>query len=61
MYRVEFSAGFCIEIDKLIPRFTWKCKGPKAISAILKSERTYTTWFQDFYTTLSGTGIKIDK
>ena len=35
MYRVsansvKFSAGFCIEIDKLIPGFTGKCKGPKS-------------------------------
>lgn len=27
--QVKMPMGFCMEFDKLFPKFMWKCKGPK--------------------------------
>ena len=61
----QILTGFCVEIDKLIPRFTGKRKGSKVISTILKSERLTLPDFKTFIKlqqpTQSCTDIKIDK
>ena len=44
----QILTGFCVEIDKLIPRFTGKRKGSKVISTILKSERLTLPDFKTF-------------
>ena len=61
----QILTGFCVEIDKLIPRFTGKRKGSKVISTILKRERLTPPDFKTFIKlqqpTQSCIDIKIDK
>ena len=42
-----------LKLDKLIPKFIWKCKGLRIAKTILKKEeqswKTHTTWFQTYY------------
>ena len=33
-FPIKISAGFSIEIDKLILKFTWKCKGARIVKFI---------------------------
>lgn len=36
---IRITAGFFVEIDKLILKFTWKYKGPKIAKATLKKNK----------------------
>ena len=33
-FPIKISAGFSVEIDKLILKFTWKCKGARIVKFI---------------------------
>ena len=35
---VKFPTGFIVHIDKLIPKFIWKCKGPRVAKTTLKKK-----------------------
>lgn len=45
---VNISACFCIEIDKLMLKFTRKFQGPKITKTTLKNWRTNLVCYQDF-------------
>ena len=67
MYRfntttVKIPTAIFGEIDKLILKFIWKCKGHRRVKTILKKEqswRTHTFQFQCYSNQDTGTGTRI--
>ena len=43
---IKIPAGFFIETDKLILKFTWKHKGPKISKITLKKNKTKDLYYQ---------------
>lgn len=48
LLNAKLPAGVVAEINKLIPKFIWKCKGPRAAEMSLKKNKT-----EDFYLLIS--------
>ena len=47
---IKISTGFSAEIDKLILKFTWKCKGARIVKIILKKDKIVGFILPDFTT-----------
>ena len=43
---LTFPASFIVDIDKLIPKFIWKCKGPRRVKIAMKKKKKIE-WFTE--------------
>lgn len=58
---INIAAGVFVEIDKLVLKFIWKCKGPRIIKTILiKKNKVGAVTLQVFKTYYIATAVKIE-